>query len=73
MTIKQWLDTLPWGMRKSARRQMTNLLNGPKRRLSDAILSFAVWEWTEEGEEFWDSFHKALEWAETMDSITGKK
>lgn len=70
-TARQWFDELPAGLRSSAINASNGiLLDDEYSCLVHAISCAFLWEHTEEGRSFWESFNNALSWAEGQDEIT---
>lgn len=66
MTVKEWLNTLPAGLKKSALKQPDKIyLYNECINLSTALNIGFLWQETEEGFEFWEALHYMLRWAET--------
>lgn len=63
-TTKQWLQTLPKGLRESAVKNIFEGLENVKlKKLSHAVYCLHRYN-TEEGLAFWASFYECLKWAE---------
>ena len=63
-TIKEWVDTLPDGIRTRAYKYKSKSWLRPKPSLREAIMSAFIWRNTAEGVSFWslvskEDFHEA--------------
>ena len=60
-TTKQWLETLPNGLRDTALKQMDECYEGIIAiSLSKAIIEFTTWNLTIEGFDFWNCLYEDL-------------
>ena len=60
-TTKQWLETLPKGLRDTAIEQMRKTYAKHKApSLSRAIIVFTIWSQTIEGSDFWVYLYEDL-------------
>ena len=60
-TVKQWLETLPKELSKSAISQCSEFqLEQKSNHLHGAVFMFSIWNTTKEGHEFWENVYLDL-------------